>query len=203
MVAANLLPAQRRRIFARQDRAAKWTVVVAIYTVLLSCLWIASRQYVAGGRAALERRVASIQTEKAGVESAITGLREKSAGVQASLATARSIADHPDWSVLLSLIATIRGNDIEIDRIALGPRKVDAKPEPKSTPAKTTKGVWVRVSGLGKDHQAIAQFALRLEGAGLFERVALADARKSTAEPEGLVGFEIEAQIEESPGSSR
>lgn len=174
-----------------------------IYTLLLACLWVASRQYVTGGRAGLERRVASIQAEKAGVESAIAGLREKSASVQASLTTARSIADHPDWSVLLSLIATIRGDDIEIDRVALGPRKVDAKPDSKSAPAKTTKGVWVRVSGLGKDHQAIARFALRLEGAGLFERVALADARKSTAEPEGLVGFEIEAQIDEPSGGAK
>lgn len=199
MVVSNLLPLPRRRLLARQDRTAKWAIAVAVYTIGLGCLWLGSRQYVAGGRSGLERRVASIQTEKAGVESAITGLREKSSRVQASLATARSIADHPDWSVLLSLIATIRGSDIEVDRIALGPKKIEAKP----VAGKSAKGVWVRVSGLGKDHQAIAQFALRLEGAGLFERVALSDARKNASEPEGLVGFEIEAQIDESPGAAK
>lgn len=199
MVVSNLLPIPRRRLLARQDRTAKWTIVVALYSVALGCLWLGSRQYVAGGRSGLERRVAAIETEKAGVESAIAGLREKSTRVQASLATARSIADHPDWSVLLSLIANIRGRDIEVDRIALGPRKVEAKP----VAGKAAKGVWVRVSGLGKDHQAIAQFALRLEGAGIFERVALSDASKNASEPEGLVGFEIEAQIDESVGAPK
>jgi len=199
MVISNLLPVSRRRLLARQDRTAKWTIAVALYTFALACLWLGSRQYVAGGRSGLERRVAAIEAEKAGVESAISGLREKSSRLQASLATARSIADHPDWSVLLSLIATIRGSDIEVDRIALGPRKAEAKP----VAGKPVKGDWVRVSGLGKDHQAIAQFALRLEGAGIFERVALSDARKSGSEPEGLVGFEIEAQIDETPGAAK
>ncbi|MGH7243439.1 MAG: PilN domain-containing protein [Phycisphaerales bacterium] len=199
MVIANLLPSPRRHLLAKQDRTAKWTIVIALYAVALACLWLGSRQYVAGGRSSLDRRVAAIEAEKSGVESAISGLREKAARVQSSLATARSIADHPDWSVLLSLIATLRGNDIEIDRIALGPRKAEGKP----VPGKSTKGVWVRVGGLGKDHQAIAQFALRLEGASIFERVGLSDARKSGSEPEGLVGFEIEAQIDEPSGAAK
>lgn len=200
MVIANLLPQPRRRLLARQDRTARWVLFVAVYSFALAALWLGSRQYVAGGRSGLERRVTGVESERAGVESAISGLREKSTRVQASLATARSIADHPDWSVLLSLIATIRGGDIEVDRIALGPRKaVAAKP----APTKATKGVWVRVSGLGKDHQAIAQFALRLEGTGIFERVALSDARKSAGELEGLVGFEIEAQIDEPAGAAK
>jgi hypothetical protein len=199
VVTSNLLPLPRRRLLARQDRTAKWAIVIAFYTLILACLWLGSRQYVAGGRSGLERRVAAIETEKAGVESAIAGLREKATRVQASLATARSIADHPDWSVLLSLIANIRGTEIEVDRIALGPRKAEAKP----VAGKAAKGVWVRVSGLGKDHQAIAHFALRLEGAGIFERVALSDASKDASEPEGLVGFEIEAHIDETTGASK
>lgn len=201
MVNANLLPMSRRRALVREDRAARWAIAVAVYGALLTCLWFGSRSYIVGGRSGLERRVVAAAAEKAGVESAISGLREKSAKVQAALATARSIAGHPDWSVLLSLIANLRGEEIEVERIALGPRK----PEGKPTPGKTTRagGVWVRVTGLGKDHQAIAQFALRLEGAGLFDRVGLADASKSSAEPGGYVGFEIEAQIDEPSGAAK
>ncbi|MBX3380362.1 MAG: PilN domain-containing protein [Phycisphaeraceae bacterium] len=199
MVTANLLPKSRRRLLIRQDRTARWAVAIAIYAACLACLWIGSRSYIASGRSGLERRVAASAAEKAGVESAISGLREKSARVQSALSTARSIAGHPDWSVLLSLIANLRGADIEVERIALGPKKAEGKP----AAGKTTKGVWVRVTGLGKDHQAIAQFALRLEGAGLFDRVALSDATKSASEPGGLVGFEIEAQIDESSGAAR
>lgn len=199
MISANLLPATYRRHLARQDRTARWAAFIAVYTVALVILWLGSRQYVAGGRSGLERRVGAIDAEIAGINSGITGLKEKSIRVQASLATARSIADHPDWSVLLSLVASLKSSDIEVDRIALGPRAVETKPGS----AKGTKGVWVRLSGFAKDHQAIAHFALRLEGAHLFDRVALEDARKSAAEPEGLVGFEIEAQIDEQTGASK
>ncbi|MBS0187711.1 MAG: PilN domain-containing protein [Planctomycetes bacterium] len=201
MVTANLLPRARREALARRDRAVLWSWVVVVYTGLLVFLFLASRQYVAHGRSTLERRAAAIESEVAGLQSTLTGLREKSGKTQSLLATARSIADHPDWSVLLSLVASIRGNDIEVERVALGPRKA---PETKpGTPAKQPKGVWVRLSGLAKDHQAIAQFALRLEGAGLFDRVSLADARKSGSEPEGFVGFEIEAQIDEQQGGAK
>lgn len=199
MISANLLPATYRRQIARQDRAARWSVFIAAYAVALVIVWLSSRQYVAGGRSALERRVGAIDAEIAGINSGITGLKEKAIRVQASLTTARSIADHPDWSVLLSLIASLKSADIEIDRVALGPRTAEGKPGS----AKSTKGVWVRLSGLAKDHQAIAHFALRLEGAHLFDRVALEDARKSAVGPEGLVGFEIEAQIDEQTGASK
>ncbi|MBX3390021.1 MAG: PilN domain-containing protein [Phycisphaeraceae bacterium] len=199
MISANLLPASHRRHLSRQDRTARWSIVIAVYAVVLAVLWLGSRQYVAGGRFGLERRVAAIDAEVAGINSGIAGLKEKAVRVQASLSTARSIADHPDWSVLLSLIASLKSADIEVDRVALGPRTAEAKPGG----AKSVKGVWVRLSGFAKDHQAIAHFALRLEGAHLFDRVALEDARKNAAEPEGLVGFEIEAQIDEPAGGSK
>lgn len=199
MISANLLPMPRQRLLARQDRARRWAVAIAIYAGFLACLWIGSRSYVAQEQSGLERRVRASEAEKAGVESALSVLRQKTAKVQASLTTARSIAGHPDWSVLLSLVANLRGAEIEIERIALGPRKSDGKP----VPGKSSKGIWVRVSGLGKDHQAVAQFALRLEGSGLFDRVGLSDASKSASEPGGFVGFEIEAQIDEPAGASK
>ncbi len=199
MVSANLVPVARRRVLAREDRAANWSLVVVGYAALLGVLWCGSLRMLSGEASGLDRRLATLGAECANLESSVRALRERIARTQASLATARSIADHPDWSVLLNLIASLRGNDIEIERVALGPRKAEQKPGAPKPP----KGVWIKLSGLGKDHQAIAQFALRLEGAGLFENVGLADARKSDIQAEGLIAFDIEARMEEQPGGTK
>lgn len=195
MVIANLLPEARRRTLARDDRAANWAVFLAAYSALLAISWFASQQMLRGGTVSLERRTAAIETERASLDATIQSYRAKMAATQTSLATARSIADHPDWSSLLGLTASLRGDDIEVERVSLGPRRIEGKTAKQTI----TKGVWLKISGVGKDHRAIAQFALRLENAGLFERVGLSDARKNVAGPDGLVGFEIEATIDE-PG---
>lgn len=198
MVNANLIPDSRRRALARDDRAALWAAALAAYTLLLIAAWFASQQLLRVSTVGLERRTTAIETERASLEATIRSSRAKFAATQSSLATARSIADHPDWSLLLGLIASLRGDQIEVERVSLGQRKVESK----GTKPGAAKGVWLRLSGVGKDHRAIAQFALRLENAKLFERVSLSDARKNIAESGGLVGFEIETSIEDQSGGT-
>ena len=196
MLSANLLSASRRRSLVREDRLRFWAVSLLAYCTLLTIAWIGTRQVLSSGGSVLQRRAETVATEKTVLETAIQSLRAKIGATQSSLATAKSISDHPDWSVLLSLIGSLRGGDIEIERVALGARKA----ETAGKKASVQRGVWLKISGIAKDHRAIAQFALRLESAGLFERVTLADARKTGSEPEGFVGFEIETSIEE-PGA--
>lgn len=198
MLTANLLPMSRRRASAREDRAVAWAMGIGVLAcslaVATAAIRVSTRSTTA---AATARELSGVESELAQLATLVDESKARAQKAESHLAAARAIADHPDWSLLLNLLGRLRGDQIDLARVALGFRKPEssAKSEPKQP-----RGYWVRITGQALDQAAVAKFAVRLEGAGLFDKVTLSESKKGAAE-NALVEFQIEASIDDAGGA--
>ncbi|HEX8877376.1 MAG TPA: PilN domain-containing protein [Phycisphaerales bacterium] len=197
MLTANLLPMARRRASAREDRAVLWMFVTVTLALTLAAatatIHMTARSTTAEATA---RELTTVQTELERLGTLVQESRSRAQKSESLLAAARAIADHPDWSLLLNLMGKLRGDQVDLARIALGYKKPDANAKPA---AKAQRGYWVRITGQAVDQAGVARFAVRLEESGLFDKVTLTESKKNPTA--ALVDFQIDAVIEDqSPG---
>jgi Tfp pilus assembly protein PilN len=206
MLTANLLPMSRRRASAREDRIVAWTIGIGLLACALgvatAAIRISTRSSTA---AATARELAGVDAELAQLATLVDESNSRAQKAESHLSAARAIADHPDWSLLLNLLGTLRGDHIDLARIALGYRKPDANTNANANAngkpdARPARGYWIRITGQALDQAAVARFAVRLEGAGLFDKVTLTESRKGAAE-NALVEFQIDASIDDVGGA--
>lgn len=201
MLTANLLPMARRRASAREDRAILWMFAVAGLAITLAAataaIRVSSRSSTA---AATARELAGVQSELDRLGTLVSESKSRAQKSESMLAAARAIADHPDWSLLLNLLGKLRGDQVDLARVALGYRKPDANAKPG---AKLQRGYWVRVTGQAVDQAAVAKFAVRLEESRLFDKVTLTESKKAAGIGDTLVEFQLDAVIEDqTPGGA-
>jgi Tfp pilus assembly protein PilN len=204
MLTANLVPMSRRRASAREDRIVAWTIGIGLLACALgvatAAIRISTRSSTA---AATARELAGVDAELAQLATLVDESKSRAQKAESHLSAARAIADHPDWSLLLNLLGTLRGDHIDLARIALGYRKPDANTNANANAkpdARPARGYWIRITGQALDQAAVARFAVRLEGAGLFDKVTLTESRKGAAE-NALVEFQIDASIDDVGGA--
>ena len=204
MLTANLLPMARRRVSAREDRIVAWTIGIGLLACALgvatATIRVSTRSSTA---AATARELAGVDAELVQLATLVDESKSRAHKAESHLAAARAIADHPDWSLLLNLLGTLRGDHIDLARVALGYRKPDANANANANirpDARQARGYWIRITGQALDQAAVANFAVRLEGAGLFDKVTLTESRKGVAE-NALVEFQIDASIDDAGGA--
>jgi hypothetical protein len=159
--------------------------------VATAALQVSSRSSTA---AATARELAGVNVELDRLGTLVSESRSRAQKSESMLAAARAIADHPDWSLLLNLLGNLRGDQVDLARVALGYRKPEANAKPG---AKLQRGYWVRVTGQAVDQAAVAKFAVRLEESRLFDKVTLTDSKKSSGIGDTLVEFQLDAVIED------
>src|SRR5665213_937838 len=118
----------------------------------------------------------------------------------------RQIAEQPDWSHLLGVLARQSGDQIVFNSCAVGPNlQADASPAAVPPAAKTPgsgasrTALALTVSGFGRSQLAISQFVLRLEKTGLFARVAVQTHRETYLGGEA-VSFQLICSLDEPAG---
>jgi Tfp pilus assembly protein PilN len=202
MLTANLLPMSRRRAAAREDRIVAWTIGIGLLACALGVATAAIRVSTRSSTAAATaRELAGVDAELAQLATLVDESKSRAQKAESHLAAARAIADHPDWSLLLNLLGTLRGDQIDLARVALGYRKPDANANASvKSDARPARGYWIRITGQALDQAAVAKFAVRLESAGLFDKVTLSESRKGAAE-NALVEFQIDASIDDAGGA--
>ncbi|MBC7771578.1 MAG: PilN domain-containing protein [Pyrinomonadaceae bacterium] len=191
----NLIP--RKRLAARRVRAClRWWAVFSMgYVVFV------------GGVSALvitattpqedphTKDAAGTAVQIASVKDRLAQSRAELTAITRRLAGAREVQGHPDWSVLLNLIAAKRGEGLALASLELLPAG-----EGGGGGTGRPMSYSLRLTGLGKDHTQIAEFALRLEQAGLFSQVVLKDTAAKQLATRSVVSFGIECSLREGPG---
>jgi hypothetical protein len=142
---------------------------------------------------------------------AIAGVRADLDAAHATLRASRSIAEQPDWSAVMALLAAKAGPDVALRGCTVRPKdpepqqpkapqpkdpkksgaKTPARPEPPPEPVMV-----LTVSGLGKTQFAVSQFALRLEATGLFARVSLIETNREAFEKGEAIAFRVECSLD-------
>ena len=196
MTRANLIPAHRLKKRDRIRREGRWVAALVVYGVLLSGAYAACFAFGQdkGGAIFPEMRETTERFRAAGEQ--IHELRTSVAEASQQLAAARILAQNPDWSLLLAMVARSLTDEVVLERCSLAP--VDAGAD-KSPPAEGGEVIYQRylldLSGFGKSQTSVSQFVLRLENSRLFESVRLIKTQKREFMDGQAVSFRLECAL--------
>jgi hypothetical protein len=201
----NFIPAARWLRKRRRRRLVLWSVVCLLYGGLLTGGSVARCLFSPGA----ERRVADELTEASRQLKADTAvlaeIRRQLDEAEAVIQTARAMQQQPDWSKLLLGLSEQLGRRIVLGRCSLVAfHEDDASLADGGASAISSKSLGgllterrykLRLKGSGKSQEDVTQFVLRLEAAGLFERVHLASSSRQTFLDGQAVAFVIDCRF--------
>jgi hypothetical protein len=205
----NLIPAHRVEARRRRVVRARCAAGVAAYAAAATVAGAAPYLLVGGAEGTelpAQLTAAAAAADRASGELSRAGA--ELGAVEAVLRSSRAIAEQPDWSALLALLAAKAGDDVFLKECRVQPREppppaaarpagaaAAAKPTPAKPAGPPPPAVVVGLAGLGASQASVSQFALRLEATRLFDRVTLLDSSRQQAAGLDLVGFRIECTM--------
>jgi hypothetical protein len=166
----NLLPAQRLAGQRRQRRIRVWIAPVAIYLAALGGVWFACS---GGSHAASLASEVTVTTAKIdATKKELATVSQKILATRHQLDAAKAVGNHPDWSVLLKLLANAGEDDVVLERCELRPRNAPGtdKAGPKSD-VQGSQGYTLTVSGIAASQTVVFRYAASLEHLQVFESV--------------------------------
>lgn len=205
----NLLPAPRRIARRRRARVRAWSWIGAAYLLAVAG---ASAAFVlttheGGPRVAdvdeAVARVAARRIEVAALEKELTAATR-------NWEAARAVGHHPDWSVLLGLLARAREGEVVLERCELRADVPSARAQPQPGRRQYT----LSVDGIARSQRAVPAYVLGLERLGVFESVTIIETRSrppdtgtsAPADPavaEDLVAFRVQATLADRASGAR
>ncbi len=192
--------AKRRALLRRRCAGACTAYGV---TLVLLC----GAAYLAWGRggSALEAELTKVNESIEKSDTAMGSVRASLATANDSLALTRSIADQPDWGLLLALLAAKTGDDVVLRTCDTAPVEivaavVDRKTAGKNmklpkSPAPNAAAYTLHLGGLARSQLAVSQFVLRLERTGLFAKVTLVDTNREPFLSGDAIAFKLDCSL--------
>lgn len=199
MISVNLIPPARRRAKRQQLRLKRWTVICALYAgivaglcLLVCLLWPREHTNVRAQLAGESVRVEQAQED-------VRRLQAQLAEVQQELAANQAVGQHPDWSVLLSLVGSSADAQLVLQRMQLRRMGADDGPLGRQRSASNgppAEGYNLTLQGAGVTQGAVSQFVLALERAKLFDQVRLLGTRREKILQTPAVVFEVHCSMQ-------
>jgi len=193
---ANFIPKHRFHARRRRRRLILWIAGATVHAVLLlgayaSCyaLWGGGGGAVAAEQEAAEAR---IQQTKQMIAAAQTELATEERTLKAN----RVVRNHPDWSLLLMLLARSMNDDVVLGRCELKP---EDSPDESPSQEDGANGFRLDMSGHAKTVTAVSRFALELERTGLFDQVRLLKTKRQPFLSGSATSFQMECVIGREP----
>ena len=202
MISVNLIPMHRRQQRRLRARRAGWIIAASAYAVLLTGTYGIWR-YAWSDDSDLGSRIAKLQDgideTNRNIERVGFSLNE----TRVSLIIEQSVNGQPDWSMLLAMLADLRGDDIVLKNCLVDAASETIReraPEPAvgviaAPQVAGPERAVVRLQGYGRSQAVVAQFVLRLEQAGLFDDVSLVKTNREPFMDDHAMSFQVDCQI--------
>lgn len=202
----NLLPSKHVRAQARRRRTLNWIVGAGVYVTVVTIGAVATYAGSGPSRAAAQRERQEIERNIEKGKSEIAQLNKQLSDARHRLRTSVEVSKHPDWSILLKVLADLRDPSMLLDRVELSKVTTEAaaKPAPgkkTSSPVTSTRFV-LKLSGLASNLESVPAFVLRLEKIGLFASVKLVESRISDLNGRSVAMFRVECTLTDTEGST-
>ena len=194
MNSVNLIPIRHRQQRVLRARRKGWIRFVAIYAIVVLASYGTWRTLWGHDGRDLTRQLSLARGDLDDQNKSIVRLRGAFNQTQLVLRANESVNGQPDWSVLLVLIARLRGDEVVLNHCALDAVQAPAQAvaaggaEAIATPL-------LKLQGYGKTPTAVSQFALRLEQTGLFESVALLKTNREPFLAGEAIAFRVECRL--------
>ena len=203
MKTVNLIPAPRRDAKRRRRHRAVCAAACGAYALLLGCAVGVAHLVSPGGGESVEARLAAVDKDIARLERDSSAARAELAVARATVEANRTVAEQPDWSVLLALLAQTTGDDVVLRSISVAPPLASATPAPAAAAAKPlAPEVVLEVAGIGRTPLSVSRHVLKLEETGLFAKVVLLDHNREAYLNDNAIAFRVRCTFGE-PASQR
>lgn len=183
----NLIPL-RRRDAKRRRRHIRWCAVGCCAYALAATAAGAAAIYTWGGEdLVVADQLAHVEQDIQRNEHAAAAARTNLAATQLVLESTRQIVERPDWSQLLALLAGESNQQVMLRSCQLRPklsRMGDAAP-----------GFLVTAVGITRSPSDAQEYAVRLQGTGMFDRVTLLDTRREPFLAMEASTFRLECEL--------
>ncbi|MBY0261074.1 MAG: hypothetical protein K2Q20_01935 [Phycisphaerales bacterium] len=204
MIPVNLLPAPRVARRAHAARIRAWSLGLSVYAALIAVAAIIAHLPSHGPSPRLQAELARLDQAAARSETDRTRLLTVINTQTRRLDAARAVGEHPDWSVLLTSIASARESRAVLEQIELKRDTVSAtpKPDPAVKPAKPARAMLrttytLIVTGHAATPGAVFEYARALEGLRVFDEVVVKDTRNASLGQLPTTRFELRAVVAE------
>lgn len=190
----NLIPTRHRQQRILRARQKSWIRIGIIYSMLLTAVYGGWRVLWANDGRDLTRQLAIGHGDLEDLNRSIIRMRATFRETQGVLRANQAVNGQPDWSMLLALVAKLRGDDVILNRCGLDAAQPSPQPvlpggvEVNATPL-------LQLQGYGKTQAAVSQFSLRLEQTGLFEAVALLKSNRESLLNGDAIAFRLECRL--------
>jgi Tfp pilus assembly protein PilN len=193
----NLIPAKRRAAKDAARRMRMWIGGAAAYLVALLAVAVALRGPHRADASDLESRLLAVGDRIARTERDIAATRSLIVAEERLLTASKMVGDHPDWSLLLDLLASRRTSSIVLDSVDISPVAADGSSTITTALAvqPVDEAYMVKVSGTGLDQSAVTAFALALQESRVFARVDLVRTDTSGTGDAALTAFTLECRL--------
>lgn len=199
MNGVNLVPIRRQQARQRGARIRMWMVIAPVVASVLTGVYGWLRASWATGSSNIAAEITKLDALSLSTETEITALRLRIAELKPRLLAARAVGNQPDWGVLLALLATKLRDDAILSSCTLTPVAPEAQPAP---PGGKPAGDWGRperftlsLAGFARTQESFGTFVSALEGAGLFERVRIAESKRGSVAGTDAVSFRVECLL--------
>jgi hypothetical protein len=200
----NLIPAPR--LAARQQRIwrGRGVVTCVAYAAIVAAVTLAARTVIGRSSEDMPGMLEAAQAEIDRTNSALSKVRTNLDNTESLLKSSRAIAEQPDWSLLLGLLAHRGNEEVVLKAVAVRPK--DPPPAVAAPPKPGAKGgkpagpppepvILVSITGAAKSQETASKFALGLESTGLFSKVSLLETTRETVADLSLVSFRLECTV--------
>ncbi len=184
----NLIPEPRRQARQRRVRCRSWVAIGLGYSALVVALCLGQRGLGRGVDVRAQAdELARHDAELIQIQASQSTLRPQLAEQGLVLAAGRSIADQPDWSLLLTFLADeVLGDQVVLSGCTLGPAHATAQAKELTDPSLT-----LTLTGYTRTTPDVSRFVLRLERTGLFDRVTLTRTQREPYLDGQAIAFEV------------
>jgi hypothetical protein len=172
-----------------------------VYCLSLVLVWAASRALWGGPDHATAQQLDDTHVQIEDTRAALSLLQPRLSDSQTTLAASRTIGDQPDFSILMSLLASLLDEETVLSEVEVYPYDPTGASMPGArrtvslTDAESVTVYELRINGYGRSQSAVSEYVLRLERCGLFRKVHLLDTHKQPFLRDDAVAFRVECAL--------
>jgi hypothetical protein len=208
----NLIPLVRVQARRRAARIRVWLVIMPLCASILAGAYGWIRVAWSSDLDSITAEIKKADADIRAADKEDSAAKARIAELQPRFRAAKAVGDQPDWGLLLSLVASRLGHDAVLNSCTLSPpadgiavpvaatvsgktsKAGEARPRESGRPERFT----LALSGLARTQDAVSAFVSGLEDAGVFDRVTIAEARRTAVAGQEGVAFRVECTLSDS-----
>ena len=198
----DLTPVYRKESQKRKGRIQRWTYAGCIYLIVLVAITLTCHVISTNGDHQIEIEMVQVNARIDATSTELNDLQIQIDEAKTTLRANNALREHPNWSLMLALLANALGQDLVLRECDLNLQTPSKTTPNTALTANTTpnqdapqRAFRLTLRGFGRSQAAISQFTLRLEQTEIFDQVKLVDTSLEPFLSGKAIAFHVECRF--------